>query len=98
MIVIYDYAYKNSFLKQMISQTIFSGIYALIYCIFIDVWYGIIQMGTIFSIPLLAKYNGKRGKSKNFKWFFYLIYPLHLIICGIIRIYLHGDISVIIGG
>ena len=32
------------------------------------------------------------------KYFFYFIYPVHLIICGIIRIYLHGDISVIIGG
>lgn len=29
MIVIYDYAYKNSFLKQMISQTIFSGKYGM---------------------------------------------------------------------
>lgn len=98
MIVIFDYAYRNNFKKQMLSQTIFTGIYALIYCIFIDLWYGIMQMGTIFSIPLLAKYNGKRGNSKNFKWFFYLVYPIHLIICGLIRIYLHGNISVIIGG
>lgn len=98
MIVIFDYAYRNNFQKQMVSQTIFTGIYALIYCIFIDLWYGIMQMGTIFSIPLLTKYNGERGKIKNFKWFFYLIYPIHLIICGLIRIYLHGDISIIIGG
>lgn len=98
MIIIYNYAYKNDFKKQMISQTIFSSTYAIVYSIFINIWYGIIQMGTIFSIPLLAKYNGQRGKWKNFKWFFYIIYPLHLIICGLIRLHLHGNIPVIIGG
>lgn len=98
MIIVYDYAYRKDFKKQMISQTIFSGMYALVYAIFINIWYGIIQMGTVLSIPLLAKYNGERGKSKNFKWFFYIIYPLHLIICGLIRLYLHGNIPVIVGG
>ena len=98
MIIIYNYAYRDNLKKQMISQTIFSGIYSIVYCIFINVWYGLVQMGTIFSIPLLAKYNGKRGKWKNFKWFFYIIYPLHLVLCGLIRLYLHGNISVIVGG
>ena len=55
-------------------------------------------MGTILSIPLLKKYNGKRGKWEEMKYFFYLIYPLHLVICGFIRLYLYGNISVMIGG
>ena len=37
-------------------------IIAVVYSIFIDFWYGLLQMGTILSIPLLKKYNGKRGK------------------------------------
>ena len=98
MIIIYNYHYRDNFKKQMKCQMFFSGIYALVYCIFINVWYGIIQLGTIFSIPLLARYNGERGKCKNFKWFFYLIYPIHLIICGLIRLYLYGNVSVMIGG
>ena len=98
MIVIYNYVYRNNFKKQMLIQTIFSGIYSLVYCLFIDIRYGLIQLGTILSIPLLSRYNGERGKWKGMKYFFYFIYPVHLIICGIIRIYLHGDISVIIGG
>lgn len=98
MIVIYNYVYRNNFKKQMLIQTIFSGIYSLVYCLFIDIWYGLIQLGTILSIPLLSRYNGERGKWKGMKYFFYFIYPAHLIICGIIRIYLHGNISVIIGG
>ena len=98
MIIIYDYAYRNNFKKQMITQTIFSAIYAMVYCIFIDLWYGLLQMGTILSIPLLKRYNGERGKWKGMKYFFYLIYPLHLVACGLIRLYLHGNISVMIGG
>ena len=98
MIIIYDYAYRNNFKKQMITQTIFSAIYATVYCIFIDFGYGLLQMGTILSIPLLKRYNGERGKWKGMKYFFYLIYPLHLVICGMIRLYLYGNISVMIGG
>ncbi len=98
MIIIYDYAYRNNFKKQMITQTIFSAIYATVYCIFIDFWYGLLQMGTILSIPLLKRYNGERGKWKGMKYVFYLIYPLHLVACGLIRLYLYGNISVMIGG
>ena len=97
MIIIYDYAYRNDFKKQMAIQTMFSGIYAIIYCIFIDFSYGLLQMGTVLSIPLLKRYNGQRGKWKGMKYFFYLIYPIHLILCGLIRVYLHGNISAMIG-
>ena len=35
------------------------------------------------SLFLLAFYNGKRGR--QFKWIFYMAYPAHLLILGIIR-------------
>lgn len=50
-------------------------------------------MGTVLAIPLLKLYNGKRGTWKGMKYFFYIIYPVHLIICGILRLYLYGNIS-----
>ncbi len=37
----------------------------------------------IISITLINIYNGKKGY--NLKWLFYLIYPLHLLILGIIE-------------
>lgn len=45
-----------------------------------------IRLGLLFVIPLLALYNGKRGK-KSFwmKWGFYIIYPLHFLILYIMR-------------
>jgi len=36
----------------------------------------------LFSLPLILLYNGKKGKGA--KYFFYLYYPLHLIILSII--------------
>ena len=29
------------------------------------------------------------------KWFFYLYYPLHLVIIGILRIAIYGDIPIL---
>lgn len=38
-------------------------------------WY--IQLWSLLALPLLALYNGKRGKYK-LKWLFYIYYPAHL--------------------
>lgn len=49
----------------------------------------ILAIGTN-KIPLLRLYNGKRGSMKGIGKLFYIYYPLHLFICGIIRILLWG--------
>ena len=38
-----------------------------------------VQWWSLLSVPLLALYNGERGK-RNMKYFFYILYPLHLVI------------------
>ena len=67
----------------------FVAIYAVVYCFALDKLYGILQLAVALSLPLLARYNGQRGKNarvnKFLKWFFYLYYPLHLTILGAIR-------------
>lgn len=52
------------------------------------------EMFTALTIPILKCYNGQRGKWKGMKWFFYLYYPLHLFLCGILRLALHGNAGV----
>ena len=89
---------RGNFKKQMTMMILCVSMYAAVYIIFINPVYGIIQMCVALAIPLLHSYNGKLGKWKGMKWFFYLYYPLHLILCGLIRIALHGNIGVIIGG
>ncbi len=80
---------RDNFKKQMIWMTGFVAIYSIVYLFSFDLVYGVIQMGVVLSVPLLMMYNGKRGKNpkvnKIMKWFFYIYYPLHLLIIGVIK-------------
>lgn len=86
MCPVFLYLHRDSFKQQSIVMFIWTLIYAIGYFIFIDKVYGVLQMCTLLSLPILKKYNGKRGKWKGMKWFFYLYYPLHLVIIGIFRV------------
>ena len=44
------------------------------------------QFYSLFSLILIALYNGKKGKV-NFKYGFYVFYPLHLVVLWVIAIY-----------
>lgn len=51
------------------------------------IWSGLYMLG-IFMVPLLIHfcYNGESGSRKPVhKWFFYIFYPAHLLILGILR-------------
>lgn len=41
--------------------------------------YGGMQYYALLSLPLLLLYSGKRGKA-NLKYFFYIFYPVHLVV------------------
>lgn len=92
------YGNRGNLKKQVSGMMMCVCMYALVYFIFIDKVYGILQLFVIICVPFVSHYNGERGKWKGMKWFFYFYYPAHLIVCGIIRILLHGDIGVMIGG
>lgn len=42
-------------------------------------YFGGVQMYALLALPFLLLYSGKRGK-KNMKNFFYLFYPIHLVV------------------
>lgn len=80
---------RGNFKKQMAWMIFYVALYSLVYFFAIDKIYGILQMGVVLSIPIIAMYNGNRGKNekinKFMKWFFYIFYPLHLFIIGLIN-------------
>ena len=90
--------YYGNLKLQVREMVIYVFFYAAVYFFFVDKVYGAIQLLVVICVPFMMNYNGKRGTWKGMKWFFYAYYVGHLVICGIIRILLHGNIGVIIGG
>lgn len=81
--LVMDMNYGN-FKKQMIWMVVIGWCYAFVYC-FLTSWWSVYQFAIIIVAPVLYLYNGQRGKLKGMKWFFYIYYPLHLAVLGIIR-------------
>ena len=48
---------------------------------------GTLQLYSLLAVPIIALYNGKRGKW-HMKNFFYIYYPLHLVVIYFIGIFL----------
>ena len=85
--VLYMGIHHGNFKKQMLSLVICIALYSVIYAVFLDLVYGLLQMCIVLAIPVLYQYNGERGKWKGMKWFFYVYYPLHMLLFGLIRIF-----------
>ncbi len=48
-------------------------------------WLQLCQAGIFLAIPLLLCYDGTLGGHRGMKWLFYLFYPAHLFILGILE-------------
>ena len=89
------HSHRGDFKKQARDIVIWSAVYALVYFLFIDKVYGMLQLCTAISIPVLWQYNGQRGSWKGMKWLFYVYYPAHLLVIGVLRLLLHGNIAIL---
>ena len=47
---------------------------------------GTIQLFSMFAVPIIALYNGNRGKWRM-KNFFYIYYPVHLVIIYFVEMF-----------
>lgn len=95
MAILSMYSNRGNLKEQFISMSFWILIYAVISYLFVSKIYGLITAGVILVYPLLNAYNGKKGKLKWMKCFFYLYYPLHLILIGILRIIIYGNVPLL---
>lgn len=80
---------RGRFRVQMLWMVFYVALYSIVYFFAIDKVYGLMQMAVVLAIPILRLYNGQRGSSQRanriLKWAFYIYYPLHLLILGMIQ-------------
>lgn len=83
-----NHIYKNqgNLKKQVLGMVLCISMYVFVYCLCIDVVYGLLQFGIVLVYPIMSLYDGTRGKSTFMKWFFYWFYVGHLVLCGLIRV------------
>lgn len=84
------YIFRENKERKTLFFSIIAGmvvITSVVFCVLNGYhWYGELwQLGLYLFIPVVFLYNGKSGSKNSFsKWFFYLFYPLHLILLRVI--------------
>jgi len=76
---------RGNFREQMKWMMVWTVVYTAVYFFFLDRVYAVVQLFTCLSIPILKCYNGERGNWKGMGKLFYVYYPAHLVLCGIVR-------------
>lgn len=91
MAILSMYSNRGNLKKQIAGMSFWVLLYAVISFVFVSKSYGVITLAVILVYPLLGMYDGTKGKASWMKWFFYLYYPLHLAVIGILRIAMYGN-------
>lgn len=82
--VLFFYIFKGRITAQVISYDIITIFVIVFKYILIKTlpWNSLlIYLGLLLFIPFIYLYNGEKGNNNKFnKWFFYIFYPLHLLI------------------
>lgn len=78
--------YRGRFKMQMMSYVTIGTIFYIIPGVISMGSDSIFRFGIFLVVPLMALYNGERGRKSNLiKWGFYFFYPAHLIVLYLLR-------------
>ena len=75
---------RGDFSRQMLWMMFIITLYAVAFFMIHSKTYGMIHMACWLTVPLLARYNGERGKAKWLGRFFYFYYPVHMALIGLL--------------
>jgi hypothetical protein len=91
------YIYRDNFIKQCIG-IVTIGIVEMVLIVLTYAVNGLnivnaltenlFQLAIVFSLPILSCYNKEKGGNRFSKWGFYIFYPLHLFIIGVIKFWI----------
>lgn len=95
MAIVAMYSHRGNLKKQMLHMMFWVLIYCVVSFFFVNKVYAVVQLGVILVWPILSQYNGQKGKARWMKWFFYLYYPAHLVIIGLLRLALYGNVPLL---
>ncbi len=89
------YRKRGDLKAQMKEMLLYVALYAVVSFFFVSKVYAFVQIGVLLVYPVLKLYNGEKGDRKWMKWFFYLYYPAHLLLIGVLRICIYGDVRLL---
>lgn len=95
MAIVSMYSNRDNLRKQMIHMMFWVILYSIVSFFCASKVYAVVQLGVILVYPFLNQYNGQKGRAHWMKWFFYFYYPAHLVIIGLIRLAVYGDIPLL---
>lgn len=95
LVIISMYQKRGDLKGQIKAMLPWVVLYGVISFFFVNRIYALVLIGVLMVYPILNLYNGTQGKTQWMKWFFYIYYPLHLIIIGIIRILIYGNVPLL---
>lgn len=93
--IISMYKKRGDLKGQMKMMLLWVFFYGLISFFFVSKVYALELIGVLMVYPVLKMYNDQKGKAGWMKMFFYIYYPLHLVVIGIIRILMYGDVPLL---
>lgn len=79
---------RGNFYKQMLWLMLIISLYAVGFFVFNNPTYGMVHLACWLAVPLLALYNGKRGRWRWMGKFFYYYYPAHMALIGLLARYI----------
>ncbi len=88
---LFFYIYRDDAKKKFTSFSIVGALEASTFVVMFWGNWGMVlamlcQFAVLLAVPILKCYNGELGKHRGMKWLFYIFYPLHLIILGLISL------------
>ncbi len=95
MAIVSMYSNRGYLKKQISGMMFWVLIYAIVSFFCVSKVYAVVQLGVILVYPLLDRYNGQKGTANWMKWFFYIYYPAHLVIVGMIRLMVYGNVPLL---